>query len=56
MKIYWFTRFVFELTQSLFVLDATGHYHLHNYIGTLEELLKQVIEDFHVDYLVTGRE
>ena len=45
---------MFGLTQSPFVLDATVQHHLQNYINTLEELVKQIMEDLYADYLITG--
>ena len=54
IEIYRFTRLVFGLTQSWFVLDATVQHHLQNYIKKFEELVKQIMEDLYVDNLITG--
>ena len=54
IEIYRFTRLVFGLTQSPFVLDATVQHHLQNYINKFEELVKQIMEDLYVDDLITG--
>ena len=54
IEIYRFTRLVFGLTQSPFVLDATVQHHLENYIDKFEELVKQTMEDLYVDDLITG--
>ena len=45
---------MFGLTQPPFVLDATVQHHLPNYINTIEELVKQIMEDLYVDDLITG--
>ena len=47
---------MFGLTQSLFVIDATVQHHLQNYINTLEDLAKQIMEDVYADNLITGGE
>ena len=52
IEIYRFTRLVFGLTQSLFVLEATVQHHLQNYINKFEELVKQIMEDLYVDDLL----
>ena len=49
-----FTRLVFGLTQSPFILDATLQHHLQKYIDTLKELIKKVMNDFYVDVLISG--
>ena len=54
IETYRFTRLVFGLTQSPFVLDATVEHHLQNYINTLEELVKQAMEDLYVHDLIAG--
>ena len=54
IEIYRFTRLVFGLIQSPFVLDATVQHHLQNYINKFEELVKEIMEDLYVDDLVTG--
>ena len=54
IEIYRFTRLVLGLTQSPFVPDATVQHHLQNYIDTLEELVKQIMEDLYVDDLNIG--
>ena len=47
---------MFGLTQSLFVIDARVQHHLQNYINTLEDLAKQIMEDICADNLITGGE
>ena len=47
---------MFGLTQSLFVIDATVQHHLQNYINTLEDLAKQIMEDIYANNLITGGE
>ena len=38
----------------MFVLNTTAQHHLQNYTNTLEELVKQIMEDLYVDDLITG--
>ena len=47
---------MFGLTQSLFVIGATVQHHLQNYINTLEDLAKQIMEDIYANNLITGGE
>ena len=47
---------MFGLTQSLFVIDATVQHHLQDYINTLEDLAKQIMEDIYANNLITGGE
>ena len=47
---------MFGLTQSLFVIEATVQHHLQNYINTLEDLAKQIMEDIYANNLITGGE
>ena len=56
IKIYWFTRFVFGLNQSPFMLEGTLKIHFENYIGMFRELIERVKDDMYVDDLVTGGE
>ena len=56
IKIYRFTRLVFELNQSPFILEGTLKIHFQNYIGIFGELIDRVEDDMYVDDLVTGRE
>ena len=54
--MYRYTRLVFGLTRSPFVVDATAQHHLQNCITKLEELVKQITEDLHVDDLIAGED
>ena len=56
IKIYWFTRFVFGLNQSPFMLEGTLKIHFENYIGMFCELIERVRDDMYVDDLATGAE
>ena len=53
---YPFTRFVFELNQSPFILVGTLEIHLENYIVMFRELIERVKDDMYVDDLVTRGE
>ena len=54
IKIYRFTRQVFGLNQSPFILEGTLKIHFKNYIGMLQELIERVKDDMYVDDLMTG--
>ena len=54
IKIYRFTRQVFGLNQSPFILEDTLKIHFKNYIGMLQELIERVKDDMYVDDLMTG--
>ena len=56
IEMYRYTRLVFGLTRSPFVVDATAQHHLQNCITKLEELVKQITEDLHVDDLIAGED
>ena len=56
IKIYWFTRLVFGLNQSPFILQGTLKIHFEKYIGMFHELIERVKDDMYVDDLVTGGE
>ena len=53
---YPFTRFVFELNQSPFILVGILEIHLENYIVMFRELIERVKDDMYVDDLVTRGE
>ena len=54
IKIYRFTRLVFGLNQSPFILEGTLKIHFQNYIRMFRELTERVKDDMYVDDLVTG--
>ena len=56
IKIYRFTRLVFGLNQSPFVLEGILKIHFENYFGMFREMIERVKDDIYVDDLVTGGE
>ena len=56
IKIYRFTKSIFGLNQSPFLLEGTLKIHFENYIGMFRELIERVKDDMYVDDLVTGGE
>ena len=56
IKIYRFTRLVFGLNQSPFILEGNLKTHFENYIGMFREQIERVRDDMDVDNLVTGGE
>ena len=49
-----FTRVVFGVCSSPFLLNSTIRYHLEQYLSSHPELVKKLIESFYVDDVVTG--
>ena len=56
IKIYRFTRLVFGLSQSPFILEGIIKIHFENYIEMFRELIERVKDDMYVDDLVIGGE
>ena len=56
IKIYRFTRLVFRLNWSPFILEDTLKIHFENYIWMFRELIDRVNDDMFVDDLVTRGE
>ena len=54
VEILRFTRLVFGLTQSYFILEGTLKKHFENYKESFKELIKIIENDLYVDGLVTG--
>ena len=54
IEILRFTRLVFGLTQSPFILQGSLKKHFENYRGSFKELIKIIEDDMYVDDLVTG--
>ena len=54
VEILRFTRLVFGLTQSYFILEGTLKKHFENYKESFKELIKIIENDLYVDDLVTG--
>jgi len=54
--VYRFTRAVFGLTSSPFLLNATVRHHLSKFvdIAILKEIVEKVMEDLYVDDLISG--
>ena len=53
IKIYRFTRLVFGLKQSSFILEGTLEIQFENYIGMYRELIEGVKDDMYMDDLLT---
>ena len=53
IEILRFTRFVFGITQSPFILEGSLKKHFENYRDSLEKLIKIIKNDIYVDDLVT---
>ena len=53
IKIYRFTRLVFGLNQSSFILEGTLKIQFENYIGMYRELIEGVKDDMYMDDLLT---
>ena len=51
-----FTRLIFGLNQSLFILEGTLKAHFEKYESIYLELIRKIRDDMYVDDLVTGRE
>ena len=54
LEILRFTRLVFGLTQSPFILEGTLMKHFENYRDSFEKLIKIIENDMYVNDLVTG--
>ena len=54
IEILRFTRLVFGLTQSPFILEGTLKKHLENYRDSFKELIKIIENDMYVHDLITG--
>ena len=54
IKVLRFTRLVFGLTQSRFILEGTMKRHFENYRQEFEETVNRIEEDMYIDDLVTG--
>ena len=54
VSIQRFTRLVFGLTQSPFILEGTLKKHFENYRESFKELIKTIENDIYLDDLVTG--
>ena len=49
-----FTRLVFGMTQSPFILEATLKAHFHNYLMIYPKVTENISDDMNVDDLISG--
>ena len=54
MEINKFTRLVFGLTESSFILEATLKVHFHNYLTKFPKVIGNISDDMHVGNLTSG--
>ena len=54
LKLYRFTRVVFGVSSSPFLLNATIRFHLERYLETNEGLVRQLLRSTYVDDIVSG--
>ena len=54
VEINRFTRLVFGLTQSPFILEATLKAHFHNYLMNYPKVIENISDDMYVDDLTSG--
>ena len=56
IEILRFTRFVFGLTQSTFILESTLKKHFENFKQVYTKIIEVIENDMYIDDLVTGEE
>ena len=54
IKMYRFTRVVFGVSSSPFLLNATIKFHLEKYLETNEALVRQLLQSTYVDDIISG--
>ena len=54
LQVLQFTRVVFDVFSSLFLLNATVHYHLESQAETHPELVEKILRSIYVDDVVSG--
>jgi hypothetical protein len=54
IRIYRFTRVVFGVSSSPFLLNATVKYHLERFIHSHEDVVKRLLQSTYVDDIITG--
>ena len=54
LRVYRFTRVVFGVSSTPFLLNATIRFHLENYLETDKSLVQQLLRSTYVDDIVTG--
>ena len=54
LKVYRFTRVVFGVSSSPFLLNATIRFHLEKYLETNENLIRKLLRSTYVDDIIAG--
>ena len=54
MRVYRFTRVVFGVSSSPFLLNATIRFHLEKYLETKESLVRHLLCSIYVDDVISG--
>ena len=54
LRVYRFTRVVFGVSSSPFLLNATVRYHLERFLGTNEYTVKCLLQSTYVDDVISG--
>ena len=54
LRVYRFTRVVFGVSSSLFLLNATVKFHLESYLESNEAIVKCLLQSNYVDDIVLG--
>ena len=54
LREYRFTRVVFGVSSSPFLLNATVKYHLEKFLGTNEAVVKRLLQSTYVDDVISG--
>ena len=54
LYVYRFTRVVFGVSSSPFLLNATVRYHLERFLGTNEYTVKRLLQSTYVDDVISG--
>ena len=54
LRVYRFTRVVFGVSSSPFLLNATIRFHLEKYLETSEGLVQHLLRSTYVDDVITG--
>ena len=54
LRIYRFTRVVFGVSSSPFLLNATIKYHLESFIESHQAIVERLLQSIYVDDIVSG--